>query len=231
MSIICSMIVRNEGGNAYFRRAIDAIHENVDRIMILDDKSDDDNKTKMFCLSYPKIFFKESPFDVPMYPINEPKLREVQWEETRKLSQEGDWILALDADEEMECLFPMKIEELMKADCDWYRFRLLDMWDENSYRTDGYWSPVKEVFFRYKDLPAELPQGNMHIPLLPKYILDSQKGIERRDVRIIHWGWANEKKRLEKQKFYLDGRAEGVNLEHAKSITDPATLKEYAIEN
>jgi len=231
MAIVASMIVRNEAHNSYFVKVLTSITDAVDYVMILDDKSDDGGATRSVCRSFPNILFRESPFDVPMYPINEPKFREVQWQKTCEIAKDGDWILALDADEEIEKSFTLKVKELMASEHDWFRFRLLDMWSPTTYRVDGYWSPVKEVFFRYKNLPAELPTAVNHVPLLPKYIVDSANGTERRDIKIIHWGWANEDKRLAKQQFYLDGRADGVNLEHAKSITTPATVEEYVNEN
>ena len=231
MSIVASMIVRNEAHSSYFVKVLDSIASVVDYVMVLDDKSDDGGATRLVCRSFPNILFRESPFEVPMYPINEPQLREVQWQKTREVAKAGDWILALDADEELEKSFTLKVKELMASQYDWFRFRLLDMWSPTTYRVDGYWSPVKEVFFRYENLPAHLPEAVNHVPLLPRYILDSQNGIERRDIRIVHWGWANEVKRLAKQQFYLDGRAVGIDLEHAKSITEPATVEEYVNEN
>ena len=230
MSIIVTMIVRNEGHSPYFKRVIDSVYDVVDRFMILDDKSDDGGATRLMCQSYPKVCFRESPFDAAMYPVCEPRLREVQWEETRKLALKDDWILALDADEEMDKSFGLTIKDLIHSSYDWFRFRILDMWTPTEYRVDGMWSPVKEVLFRYQDLPAELPDGVMHIPMLPKYIRESHNGTERRDVKIIHWGWTDEAKRIKKQQFYLDGRAVGFDLEHAKTITNPATLEVLQLE-
>lgn len=228
MSIIASMIVRNEAHSSYFVKVLDSIACVADHVMILDDRSDDGGATALVCRSFPNVTFCVSPFEAPMYPVNEPKLREVQWSKTREMAKEGDWILALDADEELEKSFISKVKELTSSQYDWFRFRLLDMWSPTTYRVDGYWSPVKEVFFRYKNFPAELPTNAvMHVPLLPKYITSSNNGIERRDIRIVHWGWANEVKRLAKQQFYLDGRAVGFDLEHAKTITNPATVEEY----
>jgi glycosyltransferase involved in cell wall biosynthesis len=224
------MIVKNEAHSPYIERVLESVRDIVDSFVVLDDKSNDGGATKFLFKSYPKVIFHESSFDVSMYPINEPKLREVQWEKVREVAKKGDWILVLDADEEMDKSFAQVVDDLTKGIYDWYRFRILDMWSPTHFRVDGMWSPVKEIFFRYQDEPANLPAGVNHIPLLPQYILQSHNGIERRDVKIIHWGWADEAKRLAKQKFYLDGRAVGFDLEHAKSVTTSVILEELKIE-
>ena len=221
------MIVRNEAKSPYLRRAIESVYGAVEKFMILDDNSDDYEATSMLCRSFPKVVFRYSPYAIPMYPEDEGLFRVTQWNYTRELCKPGDWVLALDADEELEKSFGEHADELMASSYDWFRFRLLDMWTKTAYRTDGYWSPVKEVFFRYQDQPAGFA-GKMHIPMLPAYIRDSQNGMERRDIRLIHWGWLDEAKREAKQKFYLsDGHwLYDSDRDHALSITQPATVEE-----
>jgi glycosyltransferase involved in cell wall biosynthesis len=230
MAIVCTMIVRNEAKSPHLRRTIESVYGAVDKFMILDDNSDDGGATAELCQSFPKVVFRKSPYAIPMFPVDEGGFRVTQWDYTRALCQPGDWVLALDADEELEPSFNATADELMASSYDWFRFRILDMWTKTAYRTDGYWSPVKEVFFRYRDEPAGFA-GKMHIPMLPAYILNSQNGTERRDIRIIHWGWIDEAKRFAKQQFYLDGRCRyDSDRTHALSITQPATVKELSNE-
>jgi glycosyltransferase involved in cell wall biosynthesis len=216
------MIVRNEASKPWLKMTLEAASTYVDKFVILDDKSDDNGKTKELCLSFPKVMFFDSPYAINMYPIDEGAFRVTQWDYTRAHAREGDWILALDSDDVFEEKFKQELPSLMSSSYDFYRFRILDMWDMENYRKDGLWSPYITCLFKYKNEPAGFA-GKMHIPLLPKYILGSTNGCTRDDIRLRHYGWVDEYSRESKVKFYVE-RSEGFNIDHALSVLQPATL-------
>jgi glycosyltransferase involved in cell wall biosynthesis len=201
----------------------------ADLILVLDDKSDDGGKTESLCRSYPKVKFFTSQYEQSMFGIDESKLRNTQWEMTKSFAKDGDWIISQDADETFSDSFIKELPELIKTtEYDWYSVRLLDMWNETEYRTDGYWSPLITRLFRYQDKPFGYA-GNIHCGCVPSYVSQSMRGMARSDLFLNHWGWADDKDKERKYEFYLQ-RATGINLEHAHSIFKPAQLKPFRNE-
>jgi glycosyltransferase involved in cell wall biosynthesis len=223
--LITTLIVRNEAARPWLRTCLTKASEYSDKIVILDDKSDDNRATEELCRSFSKVIFRESPFNEARYSIHQSDFRITQWDYTREVAKEGDWILALDSDNVFEDNFKSELEGLMKSSYDWFQFRLLDLWDDKHYRSDGWWSPLIECMFRFKDEPANWPRAIMHVPLLPGYILSSSNGCVRRDIRLLHYGWIEEEKRASKVEFYKT-RCDGDNLKHALSVLEPAQLAE-----
>lgn len=226
MSIIAQLMVKNEA-DRYLKRVLDNVSKFADKILVLDDRSTD--KTEEICRSYPKVTFFTSPFDQSMFGIDESKLRNVQWDLTRRFAKEGDWIISQDADETFSDSFIKELPELIKTDkYDWYSVRLLDMWNENEYRVDGYWSPLITRLFRYKDMPFGFA-GAIHCGCVPHYVAESNNGAARSDLFLNHWGWAKDADKERKYEFYLQ-RATGINLEHAHSIFMAPKLKPFKDE-
>jgi len=222
MSVICQLMVRNEA-DRYLTRMLDNASKFADKIMVLDDLSDD--KTEEICRSYPKVEFHKSPFDKPMFGVDESQLRNLQWEMTRKIAKEGDWIISQDADETFSDSFIKELPALMAGKFDWYCVRLLDMWSETQYRVDGYWSPLITRLFRFKNESFGYV-GNIHCGCVPAFVGKNNNGTARSDLFLNHWGWARQDDKERKYEFYLQ-RATGINLEHAHSIFMPATLKDF----
>jgi len=223
--LITTLIVRNEALRPWLKNCLIKASEYSDKIVILDDKSDDDGQTKDLCKSFPKVIFYESVFDKPWFPIHQSDFRIQQWDLTRQNAKEGDWILALDSDNVFEDSFKKELPGLMSSTYDWFQFQLLDLWDKEHYRNDGWWSPLIQCMFRFKNEPANWPRATMHVPLLPGYVLSSSNGCVRKDIRLLHYGWIEKEKRDSKVEFYK-ARCTGDNLRHALSVLEPAQLAE-----
>jgi hypothetical protein len=223
--LITSLIVRNEADRPWLQRCLLKASEYSDKIVILDDRSDDNGRTEELCRCFDKVVFYESPLEKPWYAVHQSDFRIHQWEAVRRNASLGDWILALDSDNVFEESFKANLPELMSSSFDWFQFQLLDLWDLGHYRTDGWWSPLIQCMFRYKDEPADWPRAIMHVPLLPGYVLRNTNGSVRRDIRLLHYGWVEEEKRANKVEFYKE-RCDGDNLRHALSVLEPPTLAE-----
>lgn len=220
LKLLVQMIVRNEE-NGHLKEVLTSISEYADKIVILDDASTD--KTPEICASFPKVILKCRK-GKPLWPINESKLRTELWEEVRKLKPE--WVLTQDADELFDNSFKERLPELLNSKFDWIAFRLCDMWTEDSYRIDGYWSPTFRRLFRFRDEPFAI-KGKIHAGCIPRYIIESNHGTCCIDIRVKHFSWMGEENRKEKQKLYSKIPMTGLNLEHFRSVSKPAWLKEW----
>jgi glycosyltransferase involved in cell wall biosynthesis len=225
MSLYVQMMIGNEEGR-YLERVLKSASEYADKILVLDDCSTD--KTAEICKSFEKVVYQKSPFGKSMFGEDESVIRNLQWELTRQVAKEGDWIISLDADEEFDHNFVKALPELMKLDYDWISVRLLDMWNDNQYRTDGYWSPMITRLFKFKSEQFGYT-GKIHTGCVPYYAAASIKGYGRSDLRLKHLGWIKDEDKKRKFDFYI-ARATGMNLEHAYSIVRNAQLKDFKEE-
>ncbi len=222
--ITLAMLVRNEA-NRYLERVLSHAAQYIDKAVILDDASEDN--TVDVCkriLTAHKI-----PFTLVLNSTtgfnNEVVLRKQLWEVT--VSNKPDWILILDADEmfEDEAVNSFKALTDSYPEVDYYAFRLYDMWTEDSYREDKYWSAHKWYRpFMVKYIPgfqAEWLETPQHCGRFPKNITDL-KG-EASFLRVKHLGWLKPADRLQKYYRYkeLDPKGAYGIIEQYQSILDP----------
>ena len=199
--ITLSMIVKNEA-DRYLRRVLTSVKRYIDSAVIIDDGSTDNtvDLIKEILDSTPLVIIqnKKSKF------INEVELRKQQWEETIKTNPE--WILNLDADEMLEDRAEFILPKLVeKEDVDVYCFRLYDFWDETHYREDEYWKAhlfYRPFLVRYKkDFYYKWKETPQHRGRFPINITELSVAIS--DLRVKHFGWANQLDREEKYKRYM----------------------------
>lgn len=218
-SITVSMIVHNEE-NRYLERVLNAAKKYASNFVIIDDASTDN--TVAVCERILKNFkHKIIKNEVSLFK-NEYKLRMLQWNETIK--ENPDWIMFLDADEELEEEFNKKYIYLLKnKSIDVYQFRLYDMWNEEEYRQDELWNPdvYRPFLIRYQPkFRYKFKHTNQHCGRLPYNVvnMDTANSI----YRVKHYGWMNEKDRKKKYDRYkmLDPEAKDGNLAQYESILD-----------
>jgi len=217
--IIVPVLVRNEA-NRNLDLFLKTTSIFADKIIILDDCSDDN--TIDICKEYKKVEIFESPFSIPMFSIDESKLRSHLWDRVRLIAKEGDWIFSLDADEIVSKNF-INLKDKIIEDCnknkyDWITFHLCDMWNEKQYRVDGYWSPLFRRFFRFKDLEYG-KNAKLHVGSLPKYADESKNGTSYSNVKIKHLSYIKDEDKEKKYNFYIKNTF-GFNFLHALTIKD-----------
>lgn len=228
LKLVVQMIVRNEFSR-YLKKVLESIERyaspSVDlKILILDDSSTD--KTPELCQSFPSVILNRRS-GKSLWETDESKLRNQLWEEVRKLKP--DWVLTQDADELFDKSFQERLPELLNSNWDWFAFRLCDMWDENHYRIDGYWSPGFRRLFRFQDEPFGII-GRIHAGCIPEYVVDSNHGTCYNDIRVKHFSWMGEENRKQKQKLYAKIPMAGINAEHFASVKKTPRLKEWKDE-
>ena len=219
-SITLSMIVHNEA-NRYLKTVLEHALKYVDKVIIIDDASTDN--TVEVC----ENILKNTPHKIIKNKVSlfhkEHKLRTLQWNETLKMKP--DWILFLDADDIFEDIMKFKSKELTSnPDVDVYKFRYFDMWNENEYREDEYWSAhyrYKPFLIRYQPkFKYKYLKWNHHCGRVPKD-LDLLPN-KNSDIRIKHMGWSKEIDRKNKFLRYqkMDPNAEfGISKQY-ESILD-----------
>jgi len=217
------MLLGNEEGPRLFNLLARLVCE-ADQIVILGDSPTD--ATENICRSFGKVKYKDTGYGKSIFKQNMSRLYVDLWEHTRDFSRHDDWILNLDADQDLNPAFYRRLPDLLSLHYHWIGCRLYDLWVPGYYRVDGYWSPLVSRLYRFRDLPWGRKMTR-HASNLPSYLDADVKGVTYDDIGILHYGWIlPEEKRLEKQKFYMSLDMPGsVNYAHALSITNPPVLK------
>ncbi len=215
------MLVRNESGR-YLEQVLHHIAQYADEIVILDDGSTDDTVTicckQVANIPHHIVENKTSRFN------NEVELRKALWE--LAVSTQPDWIMILDADEIFEPKAASGIRELLNDDSmDVVYFRLYDMWNENSFREDGYWAAhlvYRPFLVRYRsEYKYEWQEQPLHCGRFPVNIAGLPG--KQSQLRLQHFGWARPEDRIAKYFRYkqLDPAAKYGIAEQYLSILDP----------
>jgi len=219
--ITLSMLVRNEANNI-LDRVLNHAKQYVDNAVILDDNSSDN--TVEIC--------KETLKDIPLLIEsnkeskfnNEITIRKQQWEMT--ISTNPDWILCLDADEIFEDSIIDDIQSLVnQSSFDYYAFRLYDFWNNTHYRDDTYWCAHKyyrPFLIRYQEnFDYTWQEAPQHCGRFP-YNITLLNGCNC-NIRLKHFGWANEELRRKKLDRYLKLDPDGKygNINQYRSILEP----------
>jgi hypothetical protein len=219
--ITLSMVVKNEAARS-LKNVLEHAVQYIDSAVIIDDCSTDE--TVNLCSSILKntqfyiVHNNETKFK------NEVNLRRQQWEYT--ISTNPDWIINLDADEIFENKMVTKIKELVDIPYFYYyTSHLYDFWNSTHYREDQYWNAhfYHKIFLvrfvpEYKYTWQNTPQ---HCGRIPNNITEL-RGLYT-DMRLKHFGWADEESRVKKYKRYMELDPNGVygNIEQYNSILDP----------
>ncbi len=198
-TIVAMMPVRNEAGR-YLEKVLKHLSQWVDKIVVLDDCSDDD--TVKLAKSFEKTIVYEN--EQPVFEKDESSLRSKLWDLAVK--QEPAWIAAIDADEIMEDRVVDEISFLIDQDYyDAICFRVFDFWaSKTHYRKDGGWDPWSKFspfMVRYKpNINYFWPKREIHCGRFPSPCEAFTPYYS--DIRLKHYGWANEGEHYKKFLFY-----------------------------
>lgn len=220
--ITLSMIVKDESKNDYLRKMLTDCRKYIDSAVIIDDASADN--TAELCAEYLQGIPVKIVRNEKSLFAEEHKLRKLQWKET--VGTNPDWILSLDADEVFEKRFAAEVKSLLASndETDVYRFRLFDMWSETHFREDSLWSGhTRYDAYLVRYIPGfeyVFSGRNHHCGRLPrnlKYLKASDS-----ELRLKHFGWAEEVRRREKYERYMKIDGDGVygDVAQYKSVLD-----------
>lgn len=212
MPIVGLLRVRNEA--RWIDRVVRSISPICERVIILDDHSDDD--TPDICAAIPGVQVYRSDASTKDESADKDYLLSKAYEAVPDAHKFGDanspwWGLLIDGDEEL-------VEEDRQAVVDLsntpgasaFYFRIPYLWnDEKTMRVDGVYSRMADLGrpsmfrlmnerFRFQRTPFGNGQ-NFHCSSVPQEMLHFAR---RSDVRLKHWGYLHAEDRIRKYHWY-----------------------------
>lgn len=232
MKIHGMILCRNESQDRWLYRFMYQMFKLCDRIVILDDNSTDNTVEEI-----ESFFDKNKKDDIEIYEndkclweTNEVLARQMLFNLTVEKCTHEDWILCLDCDEliDLEHINYIKyafkyLSTIPLENMDSLGFKLFDMWDDDNYRHDKWWTAHLRhwpMAIKYdKNRQYEWKNTKLHCGRFP---LNSALKMYPSLIPIKHMGWSREKFRKEKYDRYMriDGKKEDGLLGQYESILD-----------
>lgn len=215
--MIYSLVVTRNEQNRYLRKVLSRLMSQVDGVYVYDDQSEDDTVEVANSVgAVTRIRHDRS----VSFMDDESKFRSDALRNMVKDMNinEGDWIIAVDADEILVTDTPLK-ELIGLLSNKSYTLKVNEVFDvsdigETPYvRVDGFWGDIYSPRMFVYDGDIEFSGREMGSGSVPKKFLQSPI---LSDVEILHYGYAEEEDRVVKYARYF-GRP-GHNVKHVDSI-------------
>lgn len=230
--LIAGMICRNEI-DKYLKPVVFNLLKFVDKLIILDDKSDD--KTYEW-LNFNIKISKEAREKIILYQMskptfyeNEKEMRTILWQKIKLIAKEDDWIIINDADEMIPEKYHIQIKNIIRRE---QRFtsittKLYNMWSETHYRIDGAWgNDPKRRIFKFKNFDEWMFNRKISCGEVPAYVWKEMTYVS--DIKLKHLAYMKEEDRIRKHKFYMEwARGNSHAQYHLESIIQSPVLKKY----
>lgn len=212
MHLTVASIVRNEA-DRFLASALEAWRQFADRICVLDDGSTDET---------PDILAEAG----VEYHRQEPLMFGEEWKARRKLwrlaADGAEWILHLDADQ-----VPSRDPRphLRGPVC---AFRVYDLWSEDEYRSDAWWTGHKRCWWPAVHVPSlpdgfedEWPERGWHSGHVPSNVPGPVRPVD--GCAILHYAYSAPDLRGQKAKMYacLGEHLTKAERFHAGTILSP----------
>lgn len=188
--VIGMMRVKNEA--RWIERSIASILAVCDRVMVMDDHSDDG--TPFLCASLPGV----DVFDSPFADLNE--TRDKNWLLSR--APAADWILCIDGDEMLAPAGVPLLRAAMQGPARSISMRIPYLWDDEQHiRTDGVYgefrrhSAFRPGPYAYTSTTA----GGFHCGNVPRKTMDHAVTIP---AQLLHFGYLHAQDRARKYSWY-----------------------------
>lgn len=211
MPIIGLLRVRNEA--RWIDRVVRAITPVCERVLVLDDKSDDD--TAAICEAIPGVTVFRSPASSRDESADKDFLLSRAFDllpdEHKKGNAESPWwALLIDGDEELVAEDRVYIGEMARGHEHAFKFRIPYLWnDENTVRVDGVYFRMASVgrpsMFRlmndgFRFQRTRFGNGqNFHCSSVPQEMLHHAR---QSPIRLKHWGYMHAEDRVRKFHWY-----------------------------
>lgn len=215
--LIAQMVIRNEA-DRYLEEVLQRLTSQVDEIIITDDYSDDDS----FKIAQ-DFTDKLQRMPEPTFVKNEGVLRQTAWDFMSQFATDGDWILAIDADEKF---YPGPDLRIMMEQTNYHvlGIQFFHMWNRTHYRVDKAWAPnISSRLFRWK-AGGDFSKKRLASGSEPSYVLqDIRQGRfnPRTGWRMQHLGYMRDDDKQAKYDRYMElDKGDFHSLNHLKSIID-----------
>lgn len=233
MKINMLMVVKNEA-NRYLQSVLEYHSPFFDNVIVVDDNSSDD--TVKIALDYTsKVFSK--PEAVPGFTEHEGRFREYAWTKLSPYTDEGDWVLVVDADEffvshgsllELRDSLFMYVSHANALNRDVITMNVHEIWHHEMVplkRVDGFWAT--NVCFRFVRYLGDMPFMNktMGSHSVPQHYLNLPK-TNVSLASMLHLGYLDDQDKEDKFNRYMAMQNHGHNQKHINSITQTAKLVE-----
>lgn len=217
--MIYAQIIGKNESSRYLEQVLKRLSEQVDKIIFTDDCSTDD--TTKIAEKYAEVF--QTP--EPLFNVHEGKLRAFAWGNLEKFAKKGDWIIAIDCDEELYHVNDHDIKTVLdNSPFDVVNVRFYHMWNSTHYRVDKLWSPNNSSrIFRFLE-NGGFANKKLACGSEPTYVLDwlRQKNFWINSKLVMkHLGYAlDEDKQVKYDRYSSIDRGEFHNIDHINSIID-----------
>lgn len=229
MKLITAMILRNEA-DRYLPEVLDNAWGYSDKIVVLDDKSDDN--TVEFCEERGCNVYQHDN-EEPLFWTAEHVLREYLWKHILpREAQTGDWIMAVDGDEIIAPQFIQSKDKIIaQENVNTYTFQFWEAWgSKDKIRIDSAWNPLaKHIPMLVRFIPSVNYRFNkvgLHCGRVP---MNSPQPIAPTGCSVLHLGWANPDEHEEKYDKYVsrDKNPHPQMMDHYNSILGEPTLIDW----
>lgn len=222
-----SMIVRNEA-DRHLQRTLDCWGEiagELDARLVVTDDASTDGTVEMCLEAGAEVQLSPE----PLFWRHEGFARQRHYDFSTRDAQDGDWVLALDADETISdpALLPPLINVAEQAGTNAVGLPLLEFWTETQYRTDGLWIGTRTTRLYRWQPGGQIRNVEMGCGSEPTYV-HTGSVLQQDQVQLHHWGYLREADRVRKHAAYsqrLGGH--GHNNTHVDSIITSPTLASY----
>jgi len=227
MKIIGASLTHNDKTAGWLKDWLDENSKHINEWVIVDDCSTDETYSiiEEFAKTA-KVKMHISKTDEPTFKTHENKIREMLWNNVKKVAKEGDIILVLDSDEILCPEFREKTEEIVKQHGDnfLFSFKKIEMWSKEHYRVDGLWSNYFIRMFPYKDKEWGYYDKGFHFPQVPSYT--TKLPVYNTNIRIKHLSYYNPELRKSKAEFMLNNPQQKMDVTyfHLKTVPDSNIL-------
>lgn len=234
MRIIGIVPVKNEADN-WLDACLSWSHNFLDELVVYDDRSTDES-VQVALKHTPHVVVRGT--DEPSFMEHEGRFRQNAWNSMTAAvePEDGDWILAFDADEFLVGGFTDPIRDRLTSlmsiveDCGYEAANISkpEVWQHGAkllVRTDGFWSGSTPRFATWKP-DRKFRDRAMGCGSLPKeYESKVLKVVHM--VSLLHFGYSTEQSRELHYQRYVSLKDHGHNPKHIKSILEQPRLVEY----
>lgn len=232
--MIVGLMVTKDEELRYLSSSLSSLKSVCDLVVVADDSSMDGTR-RIARLHADKIL--ERPKSVPTFLEDESAFRQWAWDALAIECgvQNDDWVLSLDADEQVgfgrdalrECVLSAK-------NCSRFSMHIREVWGDGVVRVDGFWDsnfPVRLTQYAPNGVNSFFKNKKMGCGSVPGAFESDQVAPAPEEMVIYHYGYATQASRARKSERYTSLQDHGHNPRHIQSILGYASLEPVVLKH